>query len=85
MPDIFGNEARMKKISVSLREQDIQRLHDLSRRTGRSQAEVIRAAIAAYEPAPRDRSFAIIADDEQGAGDSIADHDEAELLNGFGE
>lgn len=74
----------MKKTSIYLREQDIRRLYDLSRRTGRSQAEVVREAIAAYEPS-HDRSFAIFADEEHGPGDSVADHDEDELLDGFGE
>ena len=75
----------MKKTSVYLNESDIDRLAWLAERERTSQAEIIRKAIATYQPGgPRDRSFAGLASGE-GPGDSVADHDEDEVLEGFGE
>jgi predicted DNA-binding protein len=75
----------VEKTSVYLTESERRRLVHLARTTGRSQAAIIREAIAAYDPDPRgDRSFALtgVAD---GPEDAIADVAEEELLAGFGE
>jgi predicted transcriptional regulator len=74
----------MKKTSVYLDDADVERLSRLAAAEGRSQAEVMRSALAAYETAhtaPRD--FAL---DGAWAGDgsSVADVPEDELLAGFG-
>lgn len=76
---------RMKKTSVYLTEAEVHRLQWLAEREGTSQAEVIRRAIALYEPqrAP-DRNF-LLARSFDGPGGSIADIPEEELLEGFGE
>lgn len=74
----------MRKTSVYLDERLAERLASLARQEGRSQAEVLREAIAAYQPrASVDRDLAIDGC-ATGAGDSVADLDEAELLRGFG-
>jgi predicted transcriptional regulator len=74
----------MRKTSVYLDDSDAERLRRLAAEEGRSQAEIVRAALAAYEQArtaPRD--FAL---DGAWAGDgsSVADVPEEELLAGFG-
>ena len=74
----------MKKTSVYLDDSDVERLGRLAAAEGRSQADVIRSALAAYEKeriAPRD--FAL---DGAWAGDgsSVANVPEEELLTGFG-
>lgn len=75
----------MKKTSVYLSDAERSRLARLARETGASQAEIVRKAIAAYEPeGVGDRNFAG-ARSFDGPGDSVADHDEDELLAGFGE
>jgi predicted DNA-binding protein len=74
----------MRKTSIYLRDSEVERLRELSHRTGRSQSELVREAVAVYEPAPPDRDFAIFADDERGPGDSVADLGEDELLRDFG-
>jgi hypothetical protein len=75
----------MKKTSVYLTADEVSRLAWLAEREGTSQAEIIRRAIAKYEPDGRgDRDF-VGARSFDGPGDSIADHDEDELLRGFGE
>jgi predicted transcriptional regulator len=74
----------MKKTSVYLDEADIDRLRRLAEREGRSQAEIVRAALAAYESRRvPDRNFAL-AGSWEGDGTSIADVPEEELLKGFG-
>lgn len=75
----------MKKTSVYLDDADVERLRRLARREGRSQAEIVRAAITVYEErlAP-DRSFALTGS-WHGGGTSIADVPEEELLQGFGD
>ena len=74
----------MKKTSLYLDDADIERLRRLARREGRSQAEIVRAAIAVYEAQQTsDRSFAL-AGSWQGDGTSVADIPEEELLRGFG-
>lgn len=75
----------MKKTSLYLDEADVARLQRLAAQEGRSQAEIVRAAIAAYEARRQpDRHFALTA---SGAGDgrSIADIPDEELLEGFGD
>jgi predicted DNA-binding protein len=77
----------MRKTSVYLDEQQAERLARLARQEGRSQAEILRAAIAAYQPAPsRDRDFALATgfariDRDPRPISQIPDH---ELLEGFG-
>ncbi len=77
----------MRKTSVYLDEQQAERLVRLARQEGRSQAEILREAVAAYQPAPRrDRDFALAAgfpriDDDRRPISQIPDH---ELLEGFG-
>lgn len=74
----------MHKTSVYLNPDELARLATLAAREGTSQAEVIRRAIKGYEPARRgDRDLAILGVAE-GPGDSVADHSEADLLDGFG-
>ena len=74
----------MRKTSVYLDDADADRLRRLAAEEGRSQAEIVRAALAAYEQAHRaPREFAL-----EGAwagdGSSVADVPEEELLAGFG-
>lgn len=76
----------MKKTSVYLEDHQAKRLRQLARAEGRSQAEILRDAIALYRsPAnqpPRTFAMAGIA---EGPGDSVFDIPEDELLKGFGE
>jgi predicted DNA-binding protein len=75
----------MKKTSVYLGEDEVERLERLARQEGVSQAEVIRRAINSYTPrTTRDRDFAL-ARVGRGPGGSVADVPEDELLEGFGE
>ena len=68
-----------------LTDSEIDRLAWLAECERTSQAEIIRKAIATYQPGgPHDRNFAGLASGD-GPGDSVADHDEDELLEGFGE
>lgn len=74
----------MRKTSVYLDDRLADRLARLAREEGRSQAEILREAVATYRPrASSDRSFALDGC-VSGPGDSIADYDEDELLRGFG-
>lgn len=74
----------MKKTSVYLRPEDETRLDWLAERERASEAEIIRRAIASYEPnSSPDRDFAGARSGE-GPGTSVADMDEDELLRGFG-
>jgi predicted transcriptional regulator len=75
----------VKKTSIYLDEGDVQRLRRLSEMECRSQALIIREAIATYEAIRKpDRRFAL-AGAWEGDGSSVADVSEAELLHGFGE
>jgi predicted DNA-binding protein len=75
----------MRKTSVYLDEHQAERLARLARQEGRPQAEILREAVATYQPKPsEDRNFAL-AGSGQGDGTSIADVPEEELLEGFGE
>jgi predicted DNA-binding protein len=79
----------MRKTSVYLDEDQAERLARLARQEGRSQAEILREAVATYQPKPsQERNFALaeagfkrIDNDPR----SIADIPEGELLEGFGE
>lgn len=77
----------MRKTSVYLTERESRRLAELTRSEGRSQAQIIREAIAAYVPPGRgDGEFALAAgfiriDDDLRP---ISEIPEDELLDGFG-
>ena len=75
----------MRKTSVYLSDADAERLAHLAEREGRSQAAIIRDAIARYEPPViGDRNFAMMGSGE-GDGRSVADIPDEELYEGFGE
>jgi predicted DNA-binding protein len=77
----------MRKTSVYLDDVHAERLAQLSRQEGRSQAEILREAIDAYEPAPsRDRDFALAVGFKRVDGDDrpISQIPDDELLEGFG-
>ncbi len=77
----------MRKTSVYLDDEQAERLARLARQEGRSQAEILREAVAAYEPAAsRDRHFALAAGFPRIDGDArpISQIPEHELLEGFG-
>jgi predicted transcriptional regulator len=73
----------MKKTSLYLHETDVQRLRRLAEAEGRSQADIVRSAIAQYEAGTGPRRFAL-AGTWAGDGTSIADIPEEKLLQGFG-
>ncbi|HLM86396.1 MAG TPA: CopG family transcriptional regulator [Solirubrobacteraceae bacterium] len=77
----------MRKTSVYLDHVQVERLVRLSRQEGRSQAEILREAIEAYEPAPpRDRDFALAAGFQRIDDDPrpISEIPQDVLLEGFG-
>ncbi len=77
----------MRKTSVYLNAEQAERLARLASQEGRSQAEILREAIAAYEPAAsRDRDFALAAGFPRIDSDPrpISQIPEHELLSGFG-
>ena len=74
----------MEKTSVYLGDRERRRLAHLSEQEGVSQAEIIRRAIASYEPKPPDRNFKLFGSG-RGPGDSAADIPKRELMRGFGE
>jgi predicted transcriptional regulator len=75
----------VRKTSVYLDEADARRLAMLAEREGVSQSCLLRKAIRAYVPQPRqDRAFALDGVGE-GPGGSVADVDMSTLLEGFGE
>jgi predicted DNA-binding protein len=79
------NRVAMRKTSVYLDELQAERLARLARQEGRPQAEILREAVAQYQPKPsEDRNFAL-AGSGQGDGTSIAAVPEEDLLEGFGE
>ena len=84
MPYILPYTGAMRKTSVYLSDDLAERLARIARETGRSQADILRSAIAAYQPPPpADRAFAL-SGCVTGDGSSVADIDEDELLRGFG-
>lgn len=75
----------MKKTSVYLGAEHAARLKRAAEAEGRSQAEILRDAILMYTSAPSPpRTFAM-SGVAHGPGGSIADIDEGELMQGFGE
>jgi predicted DNA-binding protein len=77
----------MRKSSVYLADHQAQRLARLARQEGRSQAEILREAIDAYQPAPsRNRDFALASGFARVDRDPrpISEIPEHELLGGFG-
>jgi predicted DNA-binding protein len=78
----------MRKTSVYLDDEQARRLARLSRAAGRPQSQIIREAIAEYEPpASGDRNFALAGNFERVDGDPrpISEIPEDELMRGFGE
>lgn len=79
----------MRKTSVYLNEHQARRLARLAREEGRPQAEILREAVARYQPQPsQDRNFALAAGAFNRIDDdprTVADIPEEELLEGFGE
>ena len=74
----------MKKTSVYLDDSDVERLRRIAAEEGRSQAEIVRAALSAYERArAAPRAFALEGT-WAGDGSSVADVPEEDLLAGFG-
>ena len=85
LPYVLPYTVLMRKTSVYLDDELAERLARVAEAEGRPQAEIIREAITAYEPPPReDRNFALTGC-VSGPGDSIADLDVDELMRGFGE
>jgi len=77
----------VRKTSVYLDDRLAERLARLARQEGRSQAEILREAVATYEPpGTRDRQFEVAAGFARTDGDSrpISQIPEDELLQGFG-
>jgi predicted transcriptional regulator len=88
VPYVMPYTECMRKTSVYLDDALAERLARLARQQGRSQADVLRAAIAAYEPASSvDRDFALAAGFPRIDDDirPISQIPESELLEGFGE
>jgi predicted transcriptional regulator len=75
----------MNKTSVYLTDDERDRLAYLARRTGKSQAEIIRDAIRSYERHVETERWPSIDGAGTGPGGSIADIPEEEYLKGFGQ
>lgn len=78
----------MRKTSVYLDDAQAIRLARIAREEGRSQAEILRDAVATYEPKPSpDRSFALAVGFSRIDGEDrpISTIPDDELLQGFGE
>lgn len=79
--------AGVRKTSVYLDDQQAERLARLARQEGRSQAELLREAVATYQPRPSsDRAFALAGGFPRIDGDRrpISRIPKHELLDGFG-
>lgn len=77
----------MRKTSVYLEPEQVERLARLAAEEGRSQAEILREAIDAYQPVhARDREFALATGFARVDSDKrpISQIPERELLDGFG-
>jgi predicted DNA-binding protein len=77
----------MRKTSVYLDDRLTERLARLAQEEGKSQAEILREAVAAYQPrSSQDRSFALAAGFRRIDDDPrpISQIPEDELLEGFG-
>ena len=80
-------DTSMRKTSIYLSDEEAQRLARLARDEGRSQAEILREALADYRSRPsRDRDFALSAGFQRIDRDPrpISEIPEEELLEGFG-
>jgi predicted DNA-binding protein len=87
LPYVLPYAWTVRKTSVYLNDEQADRLARLASQEGRSQAEILREAIAAYQPAPsRDRAFALAAGFRRIDPDPrpISEIPESELLDGFG-
>jgi hypothetical protein len=89
MPELKGtSKAGRLKTSVYLDTEQVRRLTDLAEHLGRSQAEIVRDAISAYDPSGKgDRNFALARGFDRVDGDPrpISEIPAADLLDGFGE
>jgi hypothetical protein len=88
MPTTSGHKTSRQKTSVYLEPGQVRRLTDLAEHLGRSQAEIIRDAIASYDPIGKgDRNFALARGFSRVDEDPrpISEIPEADLLSGFGE
>jgi predicted DNA-binding protein len=88
MPYLMPTLGAVRKTSVYLNDEQTERLARLAREEGRSQAEILREAVATYQPKPSaDRNFALAAGFPRIDGDPrpISAIPEEELLEGFGE
>jgi predicted DNA-binding protein len=77
----------MRKTSVYLDDELAERLARLARELGRSQADVLREAIATYQPeSSHDRDFALASGFPRidAVARPISEIPDAELLEGFG-
>jgi predicted DNA-binding protein len=77
----------MRKTSVYLNDKQTERLARLAREEGRSQAEIMREAVAAYRPrSSADRDFVLATGFQRIDGDPrpISHIPKGELLEGFG-
>lgn len=86
-PYVLPYASRVRKTSVYLDDEQAARLARLARQEGRSQAEILREALATYEPpATRDRQFEVAAGFPRIDGDSrpISQIPDEELLQGSG-
>lgn len=87
IPYVLPYTLGMRKTSVYLDEQQAERLAYLALKEGRSQAEILREAVAAYRPKQsRDREFALSVGFERRDKDPrpLSEISEHELLEGFG-
>jgi predicted transcriptional regulator len=87
IPYVLPYTCRMRKTSVYLDDEQAARLARLARQEGRSQAEILREAVASYEPpVTRDRHFEVAAGFARSDGDPrpISQITDEELLHGFG-
>jgi hypothetical protein len=75
----------VKKTSLYLDDGDVERVRRLAQREGRSQAEVVRAALASYETELLGRRRFALTGAAEGDGRSVADIAEEDLLQGFGD
>jgi predicted DNA-binding protein len=89
MPYVMPYNQPVRKTSVYLDDEQSERLARLARQEGRSQAEILREAVATYRSrGSGDRAFALAAADFQridGDPRPISQVPEEELLEGFGE
>lgn len=75
----------MKKTSVYLSEREAEILRRIAEDEGKSQATVLREALAAYDARPKPERYFALDGAYEGDGRSIADVPEEELMRGFGE